>query len=109
MMDAHQSSNFGSSPGISIELILHGERFSVASMGLNGLVIRAPKPLGRDRAVVTMAVGKHITRYDVLLPDGIDPGRHHQPFSIASMATETKSPSWTSTPPVSFLNSSIGM
>jgi hypothetical protein len=71
-----------------MELKIHGERFSVGSMGLNGLVVRAPVAVSAGAGQVTLNVGGKVTVYHVMLTSGIDPLRNLQPFELLSSKKE---------------------
>jgi hypothetical protein len=88
MIGDRDSSAFDYSPPLSMELSVHGECFSVASMGLNGLSVRSPKPVAPGHGRITLKVGDEVTTFNVVLSGGIDPLRRLQPYEILSSATE---------------------
>jgi len=82
-MSAEQpSSEYGSSPSISAELFFCGNRFQIESLGREQVALRAPRALGPGRGEIRLVVGSQLTLIQIDLAEGIDPGRHDQPFVL---------------------------
>jgi hypothetical protein len=88
MMNTPKSDGCGFSPDLSMELAIEGERFSVASIGPNGMIVRAARHVRPGRGTVRLDVGGHVTVYDVWLVDGVDPGRDLQRFQLIGSREE---------------------
>lgn len=82
------SSDQGFSPPIAAELLLHGQRINVASLGPHSLIARANRPAAPGPATVRLTVGDQLTIYQIYLPHGIDPDRIEQPFELAKESSE---------------------
>ena len=78
----------GYSPPISIELVLHGHRFNVASVGPNMAILRNARKLEPGNGIIQWNVGGQITVYHAILPQGIDPQRNEQPFVLIDATSE---------------------
>jgi hypothetical protein len=68
------------SPDISIELLVHGERFNVASLGPRNLALRDARPMAPGVGIVRLVVDGQVTVIHVDLRTGIDPSRPTQPY-----------------------------
>ena len=78
------------SPDLSAELTLHGERFAVAALGPDDVVVRSPRPVPAGRGTVRMVVDGQPTVYHVDLWLGIDPARREQAYRL--IATDANMP-----------------
>ncbi len=74
------SSSSGYSPPIRITLEVANERFSVAEMGLDFVVLKTPRRLGRSSGTIFIDVDGQQVLHRVLLPNGIDPDAEDQPL-----------------------------
>jgi hypothetical protein len=89
-MDAHPKSvDAGYSPAISIELVLHGERYEVASLSPGRLLLRDARIAPPGRGIVTVSVAGNPTRFLVDLTDGILPDQKAQSFRSADSTLES--------------------
>ena len=76
------SSAAGYSPSISAELTLHGERFKVAALGPDGVVLRSARPCDPGTGVIRVDVDGRVTLYHFDFTHGIDPARREQPVTL---------------------------
>jgi hypothetical protein len=88
MTEPPMASDTGYSPDISAELILHGERFDVISLGPGTVRVRSPKALAAGTAVVRMFVDGRRSSYVIDLQSGMNPGREEQAFSSIRVTDE---------------------
>ena len=70
------------SPDLSAELMLHGERFAVAALGPEDVVVRSPRVVAAGHGTVRMVVDGQPTIYEVDLWLGIDPTRREQAYRL---------------------------
>ena len=70
------------SPDLSAELTLHGERFAVAALGPDELVVRSARPVTAGHGTVRMVIDGQPTVYHVDLWLGIDPDRREQAYRM---------------------------
>jgi hypothetical protein len=80
------SSDIGYSPDLSGELTLHGQRFALAAMGPNGIVVRSPRAMEPGRGTIRMIIDGRQTVYNVDLWLGIDPAKREQVFRLLTAA-----------------------
>ena len=76
------------SPDISIELLIHGERFSVASLGPGFMIVRQSRPVPPGPGTVTLTVNKRVTIFHITLSAGIDPSQRRQSYQLLSTVEE---------------------
>jgi hypothetical protein len=81
-------SDSGYSPPIAIELIIHGQRFDVASVGPDRAILRDARALNAGLGIIRLTVDAHVTVYQVDLTQGIDPARTEQPFMLIGVESE---------------------
>jgi hypothetical protein len=89
MSPSHHSSGNGYSPDVAIELILHDERFDVASVGHDGVVVRNGRPMQSGEGIILMRVGEQATSFRVRLDSGIIPERREQPLQVLNAVAES--------------------
>lgn len=87
-MTTQYSAFTGYSPEISAELLIHGERFNVGSLGPDELIVRAPRPIKPGPGTVRLTVDGRVTLYHIDLFNGIDPTRVDQPYKLLSTFEE---------------------
>ena len=78
----------GYSPPISIELLLHGERFEVSSLGDGQLSLRSARAMKPGRGTVRVIVDSRVTTYQIEMHGGIDPAVRNQSFQLLSAGKE---------------------
>ena len=88
MNEPSQAADGGYSPPITIELLLHGERFNVASTGPDRVILRNARSTAAGNGIIRFVVDGVVTDYRVNVIDGIDPNRMHQPISILGILGE---------------------
>jgi hypothetical protein len=77
-----QASDAGYSPALSAELILHGERFDVVSLGPDRVAVRSAKTLGPGVGEIRMVVDGRPFVHVVEFSNGIDAKRQEQAFTL---------------------------
>ncbi len=88
-MDLHQTSvGSGCSPEISAELLLHGQRIAVASIGPDAIVVWGVQRVERGQGTIRLDMDGRITLYHVDLVNGIDPDRDRQTFLLLRTTEE---------------------
>ncbi len=76
------------SPLITIELIVRGQQFNVASLGPDNVILRSARSLQPGTGIIRLMIDGHLTTYHVNLPQGIDPQRNEQPFVLIDATRE---------------------
>jgi hypothetical protein len=71
-----------------MELAMGAERFRVASVDSEGIVIRAARRFPAGRGTLRLVVDRRVTTYHVYLPDGIDPERTDQSYQLLEAVEE---------------------
>ena len=104
---------------ISAEVVRLDHNFVIVNAGLKSEAFIPIEEFKNDQGELEVKVGDFVSVAIESLENGFgdtilsrDKAKRlasPKPFSSDSMATETKSPTWTSSSPWSFLNSSMGM
>jgi hypothetical protein len=88
-MKAHNgAADSGYSPKITIELILHGQRFNVASVGPTMAILRDARKMEPGAGVIQWNVDGRVTSYRVEFSQGVDPERAEQPLVLLDAVAE---------------------
>jgi hypothetical protein len=82
MHDYSPSSDTGYSPDISAELLIHGRRFNLASLGPDRIIVRTSEKVEPGRGTIRLRVDQRFTLFHIDLPQGIDPAKTHQPYLL---------------------------
>lgn len=69
-------------------LFLHGERFDVASLGPNDIVVRSARPMPAGEGTIRLTIDGELTVFHVKLADGIDPVRRAQSYQLIDTIEE---------------------
>ncbi len=80
--------NSGYSPPITIELIVQGQQFNVASLGPDNAILRSARSVQPGTGMIRLTIDGHLTIYHIDLPQGIDPQRNEQPFVLIDATSE---------------------
>jgi hypothetical protein len=88
MSDSPISSGAGYSPDISMELTLDGERFRVASIGPDEVVVRGVRRVPPGRGTLRLVVDRKATMFHIYLPDGLDPDRVRHAYRLLDAVEE---------------------
>ena len=78
----------GYSPEISMELILHGERFDVASLGSQDIVVRDARRVPAGQGTLRLVVDRKPTIFHVNLMHGINPSLREQTYQLLDTVEE---------------------
>jgi hypothetical protein len=82
-MDATRSvSDTKHSPALSADLSIHGQKFTVAALGPEHVVVRSPCPVAAGEGIIHFTMDDHLTTYRIDLPQGIDPTRREQNYRL---------------------------
>lgn len=76
------------SPALSANLIIHGERFTVAALGPDHVVVLSARPVPPGHGIIHFRMDDHLTTYHVDLVDGIDPHRGEQVYRLLETIEE---------------------
>jgi hypothetical protein len=87
-MNARPTQDAGYSPSITMELLLHGGRFNVASMGAGQLSLRDARRSDPGRGTVRVVIDGCTTLFHVDLPNGINPDSAAQDFLLIETVRE---------------------
>jgi hypothetical protein len=70
------------SPALSADLTIRGQKFTVAALGPEHLVLRSPRPVAAGEGTIHFKMDDHLTTYRIDLPQGIDPTRREQNYRL---------------------------
>jgi len=70
------------SPALSADLVIRGERFTVAALGPDHVVIHSARAMPPGRGTIRLKLDDHVTTYRVDLVDGLDPSRDEQVYRL---------------------------
>lgn len=70
------------SPELSADLSIHGQKFTVAALGPEHVVVRSPRQIAAGEGIIHFKMDNQLTIYRIDLPQGIDPTRREQNYRL---------------------------
>jgi hypothetical protein len=74
------------SPVLSADLLIDGQRFAVAALGPEHVIVRLPRLVPAGEGTILFRADDEVTTYHIDLPQGIDPARHEQSYRLLKTA-----------------------
>ena len=79
---SQSSARTGYSPFIAAQLLVAGQKFKLAAISADHVVVREAQPLPAGPATIFLQVDERESIRDIHLTQGIDPSQDKQPYTV---------------------------